>query len=529
MTDRRLRLIAATEADAAAVATMLDDARIRVVLPARPGWAHQVLLITLVDLLGRLFPRVTVDFDGEPEVANSLPPGPVLLRDRVDEALSNGGLRRPEGSGAEDEIVVRIGPEVLAAAPAALHVDGRGWISYLGTSPSQLSDEPEPPIAVGPIAAACRAAAAVTARVLAPISPAAARAVAETPESCYSSALTFTVDTKPIVERAVYPSKIEAVLVGAGSVGGAAAYTLAYTPDLFGHLAIVDPQQLEEHNPDRALLATAVAAANEERKVDVAVGALAHHGPALHVSGHFGTITEFHATRDRDEPLPLVLAAVDSAQARRAIQDCLPLDVINAACHPHEISVSGHRTDDGPCVCCLHMADVLDRNQAKVRLLARDTGLNEPMVTELLVRKVPLTDQHITWIEGHRRVPAGSFARYRGQTLEDLWRDQLLYGVTPVNAANGATAAVAAPYLTALAGALLAGEALKRAATDATRHRLGPAGPAVQYKENPLAGPSFARLENPERWPGSECLCRSSRRLRLLRARYELSDSANGA
>lgn len=527
MTDRRLRLIAAAEADATALAAVLDDARIRVLMPARPGWAHQVLLISLVDLLGRLFPRITVDLDGEPAAASVLPPGAALLRHRVDAALANGGLRQPEGPGADEEIVVHIGP-AASSDRAVLHVDGRGWISYLGTSPSRLSDEPAPPVAVGPVVAACRAAAAVTSRVLAPISTAAARAVAATPDSCYSSALTYTVDTDPIVEPSVHASNIEAVLVGAGSVGGAAAYTLAFTPELSGRLTIVDPQQLEEHNPDRALLATAAAAAGELRKVDVAVRALAHHEPRLIVSGHFGTITDYHGTLDRDDPLPLVLAAVDSAPARRAIQDCLPLEVVNAACHPQEFTVSGHRTDDGPCVCCLHMADVLDRNSVKVRVLAGDTGLNERMVTELLIRELPLADAHIAGIEKHRQVPAGSFARYRGATLEDLWRDQLLYGVTRVRTANGTTAAVAAPYLTALAGVLLAAEALKAAAPEAAPYRLGRSGPAIRYIENPTAGPGHARLDNPERWPGSECLCRSARRLRLLRTRYALFDSANG-
>jgi hypothetical protein len=367
-----------------------------------------------------------------------------------------------------------------------------------------------------------------TARVLAPVSTAAARAVATTPTSCYFNALTYAVDNDPIVEATLHASTIDAVLVGAGSVGGAAVYTLRYLPQLSGRLAMVDPQRLEPHNPDRALLATAAAAAAESRKVDVAARALAHHEPGLSVSTHFGTVTDYHATLDRHAPLPLVLAAVDSAPARRAIQDCLPLNLVNAACHPHEITVSGHRTDDGPCVCCLHMSDVLDRNSMKVRVLARDTGLNERMVTELLIRNVPLADAHIAGIEKHRQVPAGSFARYRGARLEDLWRDQLLYGVIPVNTASGTAAAVAAPYLTALAGTLLAAEALKAGTPDAVPYRLGRTGPGIRYVENPTAGPGHARLDNPQRWVGSECLCRSTRRLRLLRARYGLTEGDNG-
>ncbi|HEX8092819.1 ThiF family adenylyltransferase [Jatrophihabitans sp.] len=522
MTDRRLRVLAGPDADGAAVLALLDGARVRIVPPSRPEWHHQLLLLTLVDLLGRLLPQVTVELNPELEASELLPPGPPLLLDRVRTALANGGLSLPESAGdAAPEIVVFLGQAPPHSA-ASLHVDGNGWISYLGSTPSCLDHQPGPLVAVGPIAAACRAAAAVMCRVLQSVSASAARAVAETPTSCYASALTYDFSADPLSEPALLPQGVDAVLVGAGSVGGAAVYTFAATPDLIGRLVIVDPQCLEPHNPDRALLATAAAAAAGERKVDVAARALAHRQPALAVTAHFGDISNYQATHDRQAMLPLTLAAVDSAASRRAIQDCLPLEVINAACHPHEVTISGHRTDDGPCVCCLHMADVLDRERVLMRLIAAGTGMSERMVSQLLITNAPLNAQHVTAIERHRNLPPGSLASSQGETLEVAWRKQLLYGVMTITTSTGAVAAVAAPHVTALAGALLAGEALKASIPDAATHRLGPVGLATKYAEDPTMGPAYALLSNPPRWPGSECLCRSTRRLRLLRERYHL-------
>lgn len=511
MNDRRLRVISGSDQDAAAILAVLDDTSIRIVLPAGvPTWEHQLLAITLVDLLGRLFPRVHVDGLDEALADPALPPGTALLADRVAAAHGHGGLvRAPLHT---DPYTVRIG---TGTEPADLYVDAAGWQSYTGTAPSRLRPAASVAVPIGPLAAACRAAALITDHALASLRP------ARPPQpSVYASALTYTTGVDPLDEPTPVADHLDAVLVGAGSIGGAAVYAFTHTPALAGRLVIVDPQRLEPRNLDRALLATAAVAEKREPKVAVASAALEHH-PDLAVEPFEGTITDYHATLARNQPLPTVLAAVDSAASRRAIQDCLPLDLINAACHPHEITVSGHRTDLGPCVCCLHMTDLLNRDLIKMRLIAQATGFPEPAVTELLVTRAPLTPAHLRHVERHRRLAAGALDRYLGQTLHALWDGELLYGATPVTTRSG-TVAVAAPFVTALAGVLLAGEALKAGTPELGGHRLGPDGPATKYTENPYATPLHAQLSNPPRWPTSECLCRSSRRLRILRQLYVL-------
>jgi hypothetical protein len=170
------------------------------------------------------------------------------------------------------------------------------------------------------------------------------------------------------------------------------------------------------------------------------------------------------------------------------------------------------------------MPDLLNRDLIKNRLIAKETGVPEQAVNELRVRRMPLTAPHLNQIEEHRGLARGALARYLRQTIDDLWNEALLYGATPVTT-NNTTVAVAAPYVTALAGVLLAGEALKAGTPALAEYRLGPAGPATKYDESPYATPSYGQLSNPPRWPTSECLCRSTRRLRILRQRYGLSDT----
>lgn len=519
--DRRLRVIAGTAEVGEKILALLDASTIRVDLPSGAvPWRQQILALTLIDLLGRLFPRLDVRCNPDTPSHPDLPPGPDHLQDRLADAARNGGL--PALEPTAPAITIRIGegcPDETAEGGPLLHVDAGGWVSYNGTEPTRLPNGPWPPVPIGPLAAACRAAGQATSLVLGP-----QKTTESIPPSVYADALTYSSAADPAPSQALVAhsaSHIDVVLVGAGSIGGAAVYAFAHTPALAGTLVVADSQRLEEKNLDRALLATSTVASSDPFKVEVAREALAHHG-ALDVTPWPARVEEWVASRPRVAVLPLVLCAVDSSQARRSIQDCLPYDLVNAACNPTEIHLSGHRTGKGPCVCCLHMEELLDVKAVRSRLLQAATGLNERMVLEYLTRDLPMQAMVVRGIERHRGLVPNSLAQYEGRTLEQLRVGHLLYGATRVATDTG-TVAVAAPYVTALAGVLLAGEALKAATPGLESFRLGPLGPHTKYAENPLAGASRAILTNPPRWQGSECLCRSTRRLRILRERYGLA------
>lgn len=133
----------------------------------------------------------------------------------------------------------------------------------------------------------------------------------------------------------------------------------------------------------------------------------------------------------------------------------------------------------------------------------------------------PLQPGQLRSIERYRGLSGGALSAYEGQSLERLWQEALLYGEAALEVEN-TRVAVAAPFVTALAGLLLAAETAKPANLDSLS-KLGPGGVAIKYEESPFASPEYAYLSSPERWPTSECLCRSSRRIRLMKRRYGLA------
>lgn len=511
MPDRRLRMIHGSAEFGETVIATLDATTVRVHVSDCRRWSHQVLAEALVDLLGRLFPRILSTGCGDSPLHEWMVPGEggSLLVERL-EAVRSHGIA-PLKPGAPDVTVI-----VGADGPGDVYCDGNGWQAYLGPDPSEL-EAGDAPVPIGPLAAACRAAARVFAIVL---------ALAEDPpstlERVYWSALTYEHAREPLTDIDLGAAfTLNAVLAGAGSVGGAAAYALARTPGLAGHLDIVDPQALEPHNPDRALLATEQLAAARAVKAIVVESALTHL--PLTAQAHAMRIEEWVASRPRDAGLPLTLCSFDSVEARRELQDCLPLDVINAACGQDTIMVSAHRTGTGACLYCLYIATILDTERITFRLIVEATGLAPGLVQGLLEQHAPLSAQHLEEIERNRGLTRRALAAYAGRSLDELYRGALMYGEREIAHADNA-AAVATPFVTALAGVLMAGEALKSAGGSGYEaFRLGPwSAGRDRYDESLTSSAADSFTSAAARWPDDRCLCNSTRRQRLLLERYDL-------
>lgn len=511
MNDPRLRVIHAAAGAEEKVIQVLDAATIEVRLPAVGSeWRHQVAAITLVDLLARLFPRLLIRGADLVEAHAALPPGPHHLAERLDAARRRGLL--PLEPSSATAVTVGIGP----SNGGDICVDGDGWHSYVGTSPSQLRGSNQL-VPVGPLVAAARAGAHVLARVLADD-----LGSQRTPiTSAYASSLTYRTSADPFEEHApLLEASLAAVLAGAGSVGGAMSYLLAFVPGLRGELDVVDPQLLEERNFVRAILASRDRSLTGALKAEEVVAALAHQGDLI-VRPHPTTMRGFVAGRPREATLPLVLSPVDSVTSRREIQDCLPLDVINAACDGTTATVSGHVTDDGPCVYCLHVGDVLDVEFVRERLIAASLHIDRGLVRQLRAGNAPLQPELLRHIEARASLSAGALEPHDGKTLDELYEAAFLYGESVADAGKSGRIAVASPFLTTLTGFLLGAELLKASSGPAfVPFRLGSRGAlGTKYAESILHGPTFGLLTTIERWAGPECLCRSSRRLRLLRSR----------
>jgi len=165
---------------------------------------------------------------------------------------------------------------------------------------------------------------------------------------------------------------------------------------------------------------------------------------------------------------------------------------------------------------------VLDEQRVTLKLAAGATGMPVGEVLALWVGATPLVEDHLRRIESHRGSASGALLQYLGRTLEELYRSELMYGEMAITTEDGTMLAIPWPFVTALAGFLLASEALKfGAGPDFVPYRLGVTGGLpTKYRESMESGPRTGLLTSVQRHEGHECLCRSTRRLRLLRERY---------
>jgi hypothetical protein len=494
------------------------------------SYRHQLMALALVELLSRLFPFTSVICRPELRAHAALPPGDRLLTARIADARSHGHPADGRTVSDAPPLTITVG---AAGDQADVHVDGNAWQSYVGTHPSLLAEGELSLLPIGPLCAAARGAAQVLqlvfADTLSHVAPI---------ESCYSSALAYDASSMPLDDPDLpMPSSLDAALVGVGSVGGAAVYLLARMPFLSGSIALIDDQTLESRNYVRAILAEYELAGAEAVKVEVAAVALAHH-KSLRCEPEQMTVAEYVALRSPDASLPLIGCAVDSIASRRSIQDLMPLEIVNAACSDVGVLVSGHRTDDGPCLYCMYLGQVLDREGILIRRIARATGLFEKQVAFMLVRKAPLDQALLRRIARHRDAEADvdAYAAFAGSLLIDLYRQELSYGEMRLAGDAGGQVVVASPFVTALAGFLLAAELLKAGTPGLHRYRLGATGALTtpegarpaQYDERLLASPENALLNPVPRWTTLACLCRSERRLDLMRPRYALRFDEGG-
>jgi hypothetical protein len=482
-----------------------------------PTWARQLAAICLVDLLGRLAPDIRLELDAGIPVHPALPPGPDLLIDRLEQARGH-SLIVPESSTVDPVLTVVIG----ATSDADIFVDGDGWLSYLGETPGLLAaaDDTNP---IGPLAAACRGTSQVIQQLLGDRLPATTRV----PDSYWSALTLGPVDGPEAENPPLTDPVIDALLMGAGSIGGATTYTFARVPRLSGNLVVTDPERLEDRNSLKALLARRDGIHALARKVDIAEAELAHL--RLNVDPIAGTLADYVACGPPARPLPLSLCAVDSVLARRELIDHMPLEALNAACGDTHIVISGHRTDDGPCIYCLYIGDVLDANATRARMIHDATGLPPGLIDQYRIRRVRLSLPVLDTIAKYREIPPGSLAHREGLTLDELFDEDFLYGEVRLKNKDGAVSGtMQLTFVPALAGVLLAAEALKAFAPHLQEHRLGPdnASGDAEYAETLLLAPVGMRSPL-HRWPTSECLCKSVRRLRLMRERYGLPSTSS--
>ncbi len=253
------------------------------------------------------------------------------------------------------------------------------------------------------------------------------------------------------------------VLVGAGAIGNALAWTLARTSGVTGSLEVVDPQPIELSNLQRYLLAGQPQV--NEAKVKVLRKAFRTSRVRVNpIEKDWGQYLAGLA----DWRLDKVLVAVDSVQDRMAIQASLPRWIANAWTQTGDLGVSRHEFL-GPeaCLMCLYLDRRPQKSESQDIAEALGLAVMEPLVRRLLYLGTPVDEVFIQQVAGAKQVQADSLMQFVGKPLRELYTRAACGGL--IMRLGGAittpqTVAVPTAFQSALAGVLLASEVVVQSA-----------------------------------------------------------------
>ncbi|HUF84620.1 MAG TPA: hypothetical protein VMQ81_08535 [Acidimicrobiia bacterium] len=453
---------AASGRDESALKAALEASRVVVsidpTLPASPLTAH-VLLTTLRRLPGELI----LERDGLP----------TRLVDELAAAVDAVDPERPlvVARGHDPTVRLHVGAN-CADRTVRLVPDGHG--AHVAGQRTAVIRPTRPPSALGAVYTAALGAAEAfkyTARVL-PDRRVLHRHLRFCPVS-----LSSDLTAAPLLAE---PVELNLTLVGVGAIGTGVVLLLAAL-GAEGRLVAVDYQPFGAENRGTYSLGGAAEMAAEPLKVDLAVWAL----PRFDVVPFPKRVENLTEAIDSGEVpwFPLVVAGLDTAEARRATQRLWPDRLIDAATGDTMLGIHDHVYDAGPCMDCFFPEERGGPSAAE--RLAELTGIP----AERLMRgDEPLTEADLTGVDEEMRT---RLAHHLGKPVCGLAQ---AFGLS---ALDGAGYQPAVPFVSLQAAALAVGRVV------AARTGLSGLSNLVQY--DGLFGPQTATLDDMTAVP--ECYC----------------------
>jgi molybdopterin/thiamine biosynthesis adenylyltransferase len=246
------------------------------------------------------------------------------------------------------------------------------------------------------------------------------------------------------------------VLVGGGAIGNAFAW--AFNHNGSASLHIVDPEEIELSNLQRYVLATP----EDVAKSKVAVIA-SRTTPGFDIYKYQLTWEQFAASYGYS--WHVVAAAVDSARARRRIQQSLPQWIANAWTQPGDLGVSTHVFDGpGACLACLYLPQGPSENEDTI--VANQLRIPDQImkVRELLYTGEGLAADLIDLIAERLDVDKAQAMNFVGRSIRDLYTEGVCGGALVALGGPGSLRGevhVPLAHQSALAGLLLAAAVLE--------------------------------------------------------------------
>jgi hypothetical protein len=355
-------------------------------------------------------------------------------------------------------LVVGPGP----ALERGIRVHGEGWWGGVATHSDVNTTDPANALPFGPYAAACIAASRVYLGVRLKTPP-------PDGDAFYSTWSLRSLQSPPSDPADVGPAavgdiEIYALLAGAGAVGNTWAHAIWATEGLAGRVIVADADELgvDRTNLNRCP-ALGAASIGKQKASEVAQNCGDSPVNLVHFNGR---------AEDSSERLPLLISAVDTNTARRAVQALYPGRLLGASTHNLRAEVV--RTDPTSLAACISChnppeADIPDAELRREYLIASDEE------KERLAREL-----------GHTREEADAWA------IEGTCSNATDGLVEHLRASHGGTAAFSVGFVSVLAGTMLAAQTVRELLDD--RCLNGTLGRATITSLDPCArvnGPGF--------------------------------------
>lgn len=390
------------------------------------------LLELLVRILSRLYPRLCfLSGMGADAFSSDLAALATAINPQIEIV-----------EGVQPHVCVSVGEEAPSAGGMTIFCGSAGWVALVSSSsPQSVAKSPNP---LGAGASACLAAANVFRFVF--LSPNEWYPDQETRLSTFPSML--GEEKGPPIARTDIG---EVVIAGVGAIGMSCVWALSKV-SLAGRLHLVDPEELELSNLQRYVLCSRGDVG--QAKVEIASKFLID---PLHAVLHQEAWDQF--TNAKGYSWPRALVALDSAEARCAVQASLPHWIGNAWTQPGDLGVSLHQFEVGACLNCLYLpAGETPSDDVKV---ATALGVPERVmqVRELLHHHRPAPRDLLELIGARLEVPIETVLQFQEAPLQSLYQRGLCGGVIlPRNGPDATKRELHVPlaHQSALAGVLLA-------------------------------------------------------------------------
>lgn len=412
--------------DEEAIRNRLETVRVGLSISSGESPEGAALVEMTIRLLARLYPVLILEGDASGSAAR-------LARE------INPNIELAAGRA---NVAVAIGSFPADIADTTIFAGSDGWIARVGTAGPFAVGLDRFPFGAG--ASACLAAANVFRAIF-------LGEACQLDEAAQLSTFNFGSSAE-----APLPADVdigEAVLVGAGAIGQAALWALLRSPAR-GRLHVVDPEAVELSNLQRYVLTAR--ADDGKSKVDLLSRFQAE---ALDVVGH--ELDWQHFCQEHGYAWERVLAAVDSAAARRAVQASLPRWIANAWTQSGDLGCSVHPwTEQGACLSCLYLPHGQTPNEDELIAAALGLGGMELEVRRLLFTGQPVPAALLPIIEQHLGLPPGGAADFADSPLRDLYVDGVCGGaLVALDRVGRPRDEIHVPvaHQSALAGVLLAG------------------------------------------------------------------------